>query len=430
MNALNVAKSLSLLLSMNQGWYHVKHVRIKKAFPQTTKEDAKVTSQTTIETCGDGLNLGQYECDDGNLINGDGCSSLCTIEPGYTCKTIGSIDICTDIRSPIGILSIKKGNVLVLRFDEMVKVNVDSEVLVKSMKVYLKGITCNFEWNLKESFELGYTFTELEILTVPECSLKGKIETYVIEFDSTNLITDLAYNSMSSKIYQVSSLSYVYISEGMKKAAEAVGDAANSMSLIAFLVMLLFSLLKTAVMGNLWIFINMIQFLSYLPVIDCYIPYCLEQFLTEHMTIKEVTIPFEMLPDSFWTPLDSLAAFVTEPFNNRFLVNGYESISFLYNFAEELTTWLLLVLLYLLLEILTRIVPSSKCSHIHEWKKDYEYNAIIRILIECYLNMNFCAILNLWNVCLNIYSSWALILLQMCFLVLLLELRWYHTVLS
>ena len=30
------------------------------------------------EICGDGLNLGQLQCDDGNNIDGDGCSSSCT----------------------------------------------------------------------------------------------------------------------------------------------------------------------------------------------------------------------------------------------------------------------------------------------------------------------------------------------------------------
>ena len=37
------------------------------------------------EICGDGIDQLYYECDDGNLINGDGCSSTCTIETGYTC---------------------------------------------------------------------------------------------------------------------------------------------------------------------------------------------------------------------------------------------------------------------------------------------------------------------------------------------------------
>ena len=41
--------------------------------------------------CGDGLTMwmltgpGKEECDDGNLVNGDGCSSDCKVEDGYTC---------------------------------------------------------------------------------------------------------------------------------------------------------------------------------------------------------------------------------------------------------------------------------------------------------------------------------------------------------
>ena len=37
------------------------------------------------EICGDGLNFGFYECDDGNIRNGDGCSSKCKIEKSYGC---------------------------------------------------------------------------------------------------------------------------------------------------------------------------------------------------------------------------------------------------------------------------------------------------------------------------------------------------------
>ena len=37
------------------------------------------------EICGDGLDYGMWWCDDGNLISGDGCSSSCMIERGYNC---------------------------------------------------------------------------------------------------------------------------------------------------------------------------------------------------------------------------------------------------------------------------------------------------------------------------------------------------------
>eukprot|EP00347_Sterkiella_histriomuscorum_P016586 403352623 len=38
------------------------------------------------EICGDGKLLGKDQCDDGNQVNGDGCSSECKIEKGYSCK--------------------------------------------------------------------------------------------------------------------------------------------------------------------------------------------------------------------------------------------------------------------------------------------------------------------------------------------------------
>jgi fibro-slime domain-containing protein len=48
-----------------------------------------------VPKCGDGrLGFGEY-CDDGNIANGDGCTSTCTLEPGYTCPTPGSV--CTHI---------------------------------------------------------------------------------------------------------------------------------------------------------------------------------------------------------------------------------------------------------------------------------------------------------------------------------------------
>lgn len=37
------------------------------------------------EICGDGKDFHHYGCDDGNLINGDGCSSTCTVQTGWAC---------------------------------------------------------------------------------------------------------------------------------------------------------------------------------------------------------------------------------------------------------------------------------------------------------------------------------------------------------
>ncbi len=41
-------------------------------------------------------------CDDGNLVNGDGCSDTCTVEYGWQCDSISELlpSICYKISHP------------------------------------------------------------------------------------------------------------------------------------------------------------------------------------------------------------------------------------------------------------------------------------------------------------------------------------------
>jgi fibro-slime domain-containing protein len=51
--------------------------------------DACDDTTTSAAVCGDGVIEAGELCDDGNAASGDGCSSTCQIEPGYTCMTPG-----------------------------------------------------------------------------------------------------------------------------------------------------------------------------------------------------------------------------------------------------------------------------------------------------------------------------------------------------
>lgn len=44
---------------------------------------------TCISICGDGLIILNEECDDFNMIDGDGCSSACQLEIGFLCIRAG-----------------------------------------------------------------------------------------------------------------------------------------------------------------------------------------------------------------------------------------------------------------------------------------------------------------------------------------------------
>ena len=55
-------------------------------------------SSIVTQVCGDGRIEGDEACDDGNTQNGDGCSLNCTVEPGWSCDTPGQL--CTQIVTP------------------------------------------------------------------------------------------------------------------------------------------------------------------------------------------------------------------------------------------------------------------------------------------------------------------------------------------
>jgi cysteine-rich repeat protein len=50
----------------------------------TCESGFELVNKSCADVCGDGISF-TNKCDDGNLINGDGCSESCTIEKNYFC---------------------------------------------------------------------------------------------------------------------------------------------------------------------------------------------------------------------------------------------------------------------------------------------------------------------------------------------------------
>lgn len=46
--------------------------------------------------CGNGITQSGEGCDDGDVDDGDGCSSTCTVEAGFTCQSDGSPSVCVE----------------------------------------------------------------------------------------------------------------------------------------------------------------------------------------------------------------------------------------------------------------------------------------------------------------------------------------------
>lgn len=68
------------------------------------------TASTCADICGDGITINLNDssyCDDGNNVGGDGCSSTCTVERGYSCTggSLSSADQCVYVRRTLSNLS-------------------------------------------------------------------------------------------------------------------------------------------------------------------------------------------------------------------------------------------------------------------------------------------------------------------------------------
>jgi cysteine-rich repeat protein len=71
------------------------------------------TTGRCADICGDGIMISDL-CDDGNTLNGDGCSSVCTIEPLWNCKNSSCQLLVTPNISVISVNSVSKNNQIII----------------------------------------------------------------------------------------------------------------------------------------------------------------------------------------------------------------------------------------------------------------------------------------------------------------------------
>ena len=307
-----------------------------------------------IEICGDGRNLGQYECDDGNLYDGDGCSSECRIEDGYKCTSYAyKPDVCIYIKPPTATMTLRTGNILVITFSELILSTANSKLLSETIDVSLKR-KCVVDWALINNFKANTIHEALHIKAYPECSLNK--DTFIVQFKNRSKIQDLAGNSLATEFLAVKTRRY---KRGITNSiAHIIGATIKYATMSTFIFMLFLSLFQGYVIDSLWHFINMLQILSYIPLLNCDLPNNFRIILTDYLSGDLFVLPFDMIPEFPYNPLDYLSVFITEPLNERFGDLNYESISFIFNFADELLTWLTLLLIYIGLRVLQCIAPT------------------------------------------------------------------------
>ena len=165
-----------------------------------TTENNLTKSKECKEICGDGLNLGEYQCDDGNQIDGDGCSSKCTYEEGFKC--IGgnekNSDICKDIVPPVAVVGgngNSDANYLTFTFIFSKPVQIMSNEKPKTFIIL--NIIGEYE---AYSFDFEIEFYKYEIITAASENNSSRllqIETETIDFYKSIVINLIPTSSLA-----------------------------------------------------------------------------------------------------------------------------------------------------------------------------------------------------------------------------------------
>jgi cysteine-rich repeat protein len=95
-----------------------------------------------------------YKCDDHNLVNGDGCSSECTVEYGFKCDQLANLtSTCSEsIKPSFSVSKVTEKNIVFVEFSEYVTI-VDEFSLIKEnleISLFTDGIALgeNFEYEI------------------------------------------------------------------------------------------------------------------------------------------------------------------------------------------------------------------------------------------------------------------------------------------
>ena len=199
-----------------------------------------------LEKCGDGMNLGNVECDDGNLISGDGCNSNCEVEYGFKCyHEPNKRDYCFDIIPPQAKLIVQNSSLLILNFSEPMKLKTETISHFFSSLSFsvsnLESQDCDYNW--LPIMNNSKNFLSIFIKLTMKCSLRGYAEEFTVTFNDPRLLGDLTGNNLANNYVTAKAKKYVYVSGYEKAAISTSGSAfagAGLTTMILGLAMMLF----------------------------------------------------------------------------------------------------------------------------------------------------------------------------------------------
>lgn len=336
------------------------------------------------EKCGDSRTMGQLECDDGNIANGDGCSNQCQIEHGWTCtvSTPQGKSICVDNTPPKATLTYikltKAGYELSYSFSETVNILQDLSSLA-SLSID-EGDLFTYSFSSDPAATDKYSPFVLSI-TASQSYPAGSVLTLTVTDES--LVTDLNRNRLENPTVTVE-LGDAFTLASTTAITTAVTALSGGVAGMAGLGVII-SFLGGASLGLLWGLLESIQMVNYLVYMSVAFPDNLRHFL-KFLDFAN----FEFVPNFF----DKYASDDFDQPPTAFTKENTGTDT-LINIGNMVTIWAITALVFAVILVFHRLFP--KVSFIKKQFENFEYATVLRIGTESFLQLALAVLLQLRN---------------------------------
>ncbi|CDW75219.1 UNKNOWN [Stylonychia lemnae] len=328
------------------------------------------------EICGDGQNLGFYECDDGNLRNFDGCSIDCRIEAGFNCYTdiYNSSSICSQIRGPnFEIIKISSRNKLIyLQFDSNVVIDKKS-LKTSDLIVNIYGLDQSPQFNMSgQVTKLLIEKRQLVLSFEQYFSVLGSNQVLIeIGFKNMSMIRDAKTgNKLSKQLSQPYYLNrFDYVSPETEAQAKKFGVTASRTSITALVTNILIQIIIGQALGSIWIAMNTLQIIYLMPLMNF------------------ANISDDFIGDPFFYKYMLLNQINDKPVSQNFEEYEFESSIFFFNYSRKMQMWAMFALGYPILKICNRFLKHRYFDVLKQYEQSYRFNVVWRVLTELYLEM-------------------------------------------
>ncbi|CAI2365637.1 unnamed protein product [Moneuplotes crassus] len=355
-------------------------------------------SNTCIEQCGKGYNLGFIECDDGNNADGDGCSSQCTVETNWSCDGGNQYrpDLCASVIVPIAELaSINQYSSLAsvllnekVTFGEYnegdISIDIEGPLAPYEFKFYINPATDYVPGEINIKFKIQFEFLS---------SLLGDHhETIIVTFNNPEMFIDLDGNSLSNKQTTITIPFFKQVlSEEEKKATNTQSGASILSLLLAFGSSTAISVIFGSKIEATWLLFGCIQLMSFVPLFNVNLPGNFREF-SKNLAILHGEPGG--IPNLFESTVNTTGL---QPFNKYFETMGFKTELLVMNSGRKIELWIIMFFSMGISFILFDLWSESRIGKIVRMiDTKIRYGFLIRSVSQFYLSLFLCSVLNLY----------------------------------